>query len=302
MIRSLLGLVLAGLLLPVAATAAEAPKREVLAVGHFDATEALRADMEGRHKGLELQRFVQSLDGHFISALAQTRKFTIVGRSDLKEVLKEQDLFNSGIIDPSTAAEPGKIKGAKYRLVTSLDSFLDTKETQDFGNGRHGFRRRIQFSAQVKIYDASTGELLEAPNIQHERVEVLTGNTGQNLGEERTDEQLPKAARDFAQKVVSRVVDSLYPARIIDVDETQVTINRGEEAGYKVGDVLNVYGPSKTITDEDTGQVIKRKGTLLGKVRVTSVEPTYTQGEIVDGKSIVKNSLVRPAEPQGTTN
>src|SRR5262249_52381225 len=161
----------------------------------------------------ELQRFVQSLDGHFISALAQTRKFTIVGRSDLKDLLEEHDLHNSRILDPATAPEAGKVKGAKYRVVTSLDSFLDTKETQDLGTGRRGFRRRLQFSAQAKIYDVSTGELIEAPNIQHERVEVLTGNTEQNLAEERTDEQLPKAARDLAQKVATRIVDSLFPAR-----------------------------------------------------------------------------------------
>src|SRR5688572_1542002 len=122
-------------------------KREVLAIGKIEPTKALADDMQRKGKGVEMRRVIESLDGHLISALAQTRKFTLVGRSDLGDLMKEQDLGDSGIVDPGTAPERGKVKGAKFRLVTTVDGFLDQNTEATFDTGRKGIKRRFQLSA-----------------------------------------------------------------------------------------------------------------------------------------------------------
>ena len=42
----------------------------------------------------------------------------------------------------------------------------------------------------------------------------------------------------------------------------------------------------------DSGAEIKRKGGLIGKIKITSVEPTYSQGEIIEDKGIVVGSVL----------
>jgi hypothetical protein len=64
-----------------------------------------------------------------------------------------------------------------------------------------------------------------------------------------------------------------------------------------VGEVWTVYGPSRSITDPDTGTVIKRKGKLLGRIKITTVDPDSSQGEIIEGEGIAVGAILnRPQE------
>jgi curli biogenesis system outer membrane secretion channel CsgG len=285
----------------VLALAISAPaqgRKEVLAIGKVEATKALAEDMQRKGRNLEMRRVVEALDGHLISALAQTRKFTLVGRSDLADLLKEQDLGDSGIVDAGTAAEKGKVKGAKYRLVTTVDSFLEENTEAVFpATGRKGTKRRFQLSAQAKVYDASTGELLDAPNVQLEKVDTIITDGSQTTDARRTDELMPALAREMAEKVAYRVVDVAFPAKVIDKEDKTVTINRGDGTGIKAGETWDVFGPARTITDPDTGAVIKRKGKLIGRVKITSVDPDSAQGELIEDNGVAVGAILnRPVE------
>ena len=275
-----------------------AQKKEVLAIGKIEPTKALAEDMQRKNRTIEMRRVIEAMDSHLISALAQTRKFTLVGRSDLADLLKEQDLGDSGIVDAESAAEKGKVKGAKFRLVTTVDSFLEENVEQVFaGTGRKGTKRRFQLSAQAKVYDASTGELLEAPNVQIEKVDAIINDGAQVSDAKRTDDLMPALAREMAEKVALRVVDVAFPVKVIDVEEKTVTLNRGDGGGIKAGEVWTVFGPSRNITDPDTGAVIKRKGRLMGKIKITSVDADSSQGEIVEGEGIAVGAILnRPQE------
>ena len=285
----------------LASTNAPAQTRETLAVGTVQTTSALTDDMARKGKSLEMRRVVESLDRHLITALAQSKKFSIVGRSDLKDLLKEQDLGDSGIVDAGTAAEKGKVKGAKYRLVTTVDNFLEENTDADFGNGRKMTKRRFQLSAQAIIYDAATSEVLDSSNVQVEKLDTLTVEPGQVSDAKRTDDLMPAVAKEFADRVTLRTVGAVFPAKIIDKEDKTVTINRGESTGIQVGEEWKVFGPSKTITDPDSGEVIKRKGTYVGKVKITSVESNYSQGEIIEDKGgVVTGSVLSP--PQKAAN
>jgi len=50
-------------------------------------------------KTTQMNRVLQSMDSQLIDRINATRKFEIVGRSDLKDVLREQSLAASGNVD-----------------------------------------------------------------------------------------------------------------------------------------------------------------------------------------------------------
>ena len=66
--------------------------QETLAISSVKPTPALQKALTGAGKGTSLDRVIEAFDSQLIDRVNATRKFTIVGRSELKDLLKEQDL------------------------------------------------------------------------------------------------------------------------------------------------------------------------------------------------------------------
>ena len=262
--------------------------KETLAVATVGSTPALKEDMNKRGMDASFGRVLESLDQHLVTSLAQTRKFTIVGRKGLlKDVVAEQDLAQSGLANAATAPEAGQLKGAKYTLTATMDSFLENSEVASFAEGRK-MKRRFQISAQAVIVDTTTGEVFDTANVQLDKMDIvdLPANVTEAQIGARTDELMPILARELAEKIAAITVASVYPVKVIDVEEEKtLTLNRGASL-FAEGDLVEIFGPSKTVTDPDTGEVIKRKGKLIGKARITSVEPAYSQAELIENNGV----------------
>ena len=69
--------------------------------------------------------------------LVDTRKYRVIERSRLNDVLNEQGLTDSGLVDPGTAAQIGRLLGAELIMVGSITQF-DLQE-RGTGFGLFGF-------------------------------------------------------------------------------------------------------------------------------------------------------------------
>jgi curli biogenesis system outer membrane secretion channel CsgG len=285
------------LLLPVAASAQEG--KATLAVSAIKPTPNLVASVKPEKK-TELGRVIESLDSQLINCINATRKFDVVGRSDLAEVLKEQDLGASGNVDAKTAAQAGKLTGAKYLLVVTVDHFQDNVEKAVFeGTGRSATKRVFQLNAIGKVYDSTTGKLLESAEFKTD------SNDFKQIQEERSystkdgelsDEMMVAVARSAAQKIANRIADVVFPAKVIAKREKEVTINRGEGGGLAVGDVCNVYALGEELTDPDTKESLGREEVKVGRVKVTQVNPKTSAAEILDDTGIDKGAILRKSK------
>ena len=102
--------------------------KSTLAVSSVTPTPSLKAAMASAGKGVSLGRVTEAFDSQLISAVNATRKFDIVGRSDLKDIMKEQELGNSGNVDAKTAAQQGKLTGCQL-------AFSVLRSDKEFNNG-----------------------------------------------------------------------------------------------------------------------------------------------------------------------
>ena len=102
--------------------------------------------------------------------------FTIISRQDLNKVLTEQKIQNSGIIDPSTATEVGKLIGAQAIISgrTGKPSTADTNfyETRIKCNKDHCWevtvscKKRIAgLNAEIRMIDTQKGDIIYADTI-----------------------------------------------------------------------------------------------------------------------------------------
>lgn len=248
----------------------------------------------------ELNRIVESLDGQLIDRVNATRKFDVVGRSDLADVLKEQDLGASGNVDVKTAAKAGKLAGAKYLLVCTVDDFDDYIEKAVFeGTGNTATKRVFRFSVVGKLYDSTTGKLMESANFQTGNDEFKQIQMGRNYSVksgELSDEMMLAISRSLAQKIANHIVDVVYPAKILIRRDNLVTINRGEGAGVAEGDVFNVFAQGEELKDPDTGEVLGREEVKVGKVKISQVNPKTSLATIVEDTGIDKGGVLRKAQ------
>ncbi|MBT8404277.1 MAG: CsgG/HfaB family protein, partial [Gemmatimonadetes bacterium] len=88
--------------------------------------------------------------------LGQNAALRLVERDDLQALLREQELATEGRVDASTAADIGRLVGARYMV---MGSFVDIFE---------------QVRMDARVVDVETGELLRARGVQDRREEIYS--------------------------------------------------------------------------------------------------------------------------------
>jgi hypothetical protein len=285
-----------GLSMLVAPSALQAQKNTI-GIAPVEPAPALAASVMKDGKNNQMDQVIQSLDEQLVDRIHNTRKFELVARGDLKTVLTEQAFANSGNVDTAdaAAAQQFKLAGAKYVLATKVTGFTDFQESFRVETSRDpGFKRSLSLSATAKIYDSTTGKLYEPASCEVKTNLFTTNPARAKEIAALSDELLVGVARDLAEKVANRVVDVVFPAKVVSKTNKQVTINRGDGTGIAIDQIWNVYAPGKMMVDPDTHEKLGPEELLVGKVKVTSVLPKVSTAEILgEDTGIAEGAIVR---------
>lgn len=269
-----------------------------LAVSTIKAAPSLATAMESAGKANSLARVLDTYDSQLIDRLNASRKFEIVGRSDLKSILQEQELAASGNVAPDdpNAAQAGQLAGAKYLLVATIDDFEDATERIDLPNlNRVGYKRKIRVSTTARIYDSTSGKLMESVNVSMEQKADRMDREQIERNAEQTDALLLDITRESAERIATRVADIVFPIRVLVKRDTQITINRGEGTGVEVGQLFDVFAQGETLVDPDTGEVLGTEEVNVGRARITAVRPKFSMAELIEDVGVDKGAVLRPA-------
>jgi curli biogenesis system outer membrane secretion channel CsgG len=281
-------------LLPALASAQDG--KATIAISSIKATPSLDASVKPDKK-LEMGRIIESMNSQLIDRINATRKFDVVSRSDLNDILKEQDLGASGNVDAKTAAQAGKLTGATFLLVTTVDDFQDYVETATFtGTDRSATKRVFRLSVVGKLYDSSTGKLIESANLQtgNDAFKDITENRSYSTKDGNlTDEMMVAVARDMAQKIANHFADVIFPVKVLVRRDKEVTLNRGEGGGVAVGDTFNAFALGQELIDPDTKESLGHEEVKVGTVKITQVNPKTSTAEILDDTGIDKGAILR---------
>lgn len=280
--RKLTPLLCLGLLtLAGPASGQNAPNKVTIAVAPFTFHRSVAAP-----PGAALE--TSTLTNKFVTALVQTRKFDVVERERVDTLINEMQMSEAGLMDPARAVEAGRMLGADYFLMGEISVFTLTTTVRQVPNTTRWQRvEELRLILDMRIVDTRTSKIVSA-----EKGEALM--RANQLFPQRPDvnspvdpKSLDDIQRDVVDKCVIKVIDAIYPIRIIAVNADGASVNRGEGGGLSVGDTLDVYAEGQEMIDPDTGEVLGSEETKVGRIRITQVLAKFSKAQVLGGSPAV---------------
>ncbi|MGC2527012.1 MAG: CsgG/HfaB family protein [Candidatus Acidiferrum sp.] len=240
-----------------------------------------------------------------VQKLVQDGKYSVIERSALDKIINEQNFSNSDRADPSSASKIGRILGVDTIIIGSITKFgRDDKKVGGVAGGHSGWtgalagmgkkESKAEVAITARMVNTTTGEILAAVtgNGQSSRSGLFLGGGGgtgysggggafdmssSNFAETILGEAVNKAVADCATQLDNAAatlptIKATYSGVVADVSGNNIIINIGNKVGVRVGDVVAISRPVRTVKDPTTGKVLKVVTNELGTATVTEVD------------------------------
>lgn len=206
--------------------------------------------------------------------LQKTERFIIIPQQDMASILNQQSMGASGVIDPTTAAQMGKVLGLNAIVTGAITAYSEAEEGVDLLVTQKK-KQIARVTVDYRIVDTTTGIQIMADSGQGEYAKTTGRVLG--LGSKSTyDTDLRDGAlRDALTKAMVNMLKQLeetdWNGRIADIQGQNVYINAGKKTGLKVGDILVVQELGGMIYDPQTRVPIgQAPGRVKGELMVTA--------------------------------
>lgn len=248
--------------------------------------------------------------------LVQNGRYTLIERSRIDAVLAEQNLAEAGRIDPSTAAQIGRVLGADAVVIGSITRFnLDEEGGSGsiFGFGGSSSRRTAEVQLTARIVNTTTSEIVTAAEGSGSADQSTGGFSvpiigGGSSSANNDNELLSNAAEAAVDQLATQLVEaapqlSALPqvtpaidAIIADIAGNTVIINKGTQDGFRSGMTLSIERIDRTVLDPQTGEVLRTITTPIGQIELTEVDARSGVGRIVSGTGFQIGDKARAVE------
>jgi len=208
-----------------------------------------------------------------VTELVKSGKFIVVERDKLDKVLAEQKFGQSGVIDPATAAQVGRVLGLNAIVTGAVTQFGVKSEGKDFLISQSK-QQIVECSVDVRVIDAETGQVLLADSgkgVVRKASGKFLGMGNQSKYDETLEgESLRAAIVQFVDNIVSQVNQKPWSCRVAAVEDGAVYLNAGLESGIEVGQELKVFSQGHEIKDPTTGLTLGFTERPIGVLKVAS--------------------------------
>ena len=252
-----------------------------------------------------------------VNKLVQSNKFSVIERSKIDEIMREQDMGASGRIDPGTAAQIGRALGVEAVIIGSVTQF-DLQERRSGGGlsilgiGARSTDTDAYVKLTARMVDTTTGEILMAAegngNVSQSDSEVNVRGISGGSSTSNGNKLLTLATEQAVDEVVTQLSDSSetlatspdavpnMSARIADVFENTVVLNKGSSDGFQSGMTVSIERVTREVKDPDTGEVIRQITEPVGMVELYDVDAQSSMGKVVSGSSFQVGDVAKPTQ------
>lgn len=289
------------LLLTVAVIASAQPKKRVAVFAFDDKTSQRVRWWTGQPVG-------EGMADMLITALVKSGRYTVLERTQLNQVLKEQQLGQSGAVTPESAAKVGQLLGVEVVVMGAVTEFGHSEKNvggaiKKVGLGLGVKNIKASVAVDVRLVNSSTGEIMTAESVREEESSKGLSVDTQKFDFDNKNQFDESIVGKATRKAIDQVVVLLdgastglaFSAKIIKA-EASIYINIGAAAGVKPGDLFTVYRSGEELIDPDTGLSLGATETRVGRIRVVNNNignGKASECEAVEGSGFQRNDLVK---------
>lgn len=241
----------------------------------------------------------QAMAAFLSGELAKNKTYQIVGRKgDLKDVLDEQALGATGVINPKTAAKMGNVTGAQYIVKGRI--IQATKDNSGGGlGGLFGISsQECTVVLSLIFLDTTTGEVIPIDNVEGKAEQSsfaanLPDMGGVAFGQNK--QSIFKEAAFKAIKEAAERINEINPLEgyIVNIEGKRIYIDLGRSAGVDRGQKFKIFREGEVIRHPVTGKVIGTKKSEFGTITITEVDEGMAIGEAEEGTI---TSILKPGD------
>lgn len=242
-----------------------------------------------------------------VTALVKSGRYIVIERSELANLMKEQELGLTGAVTEQTAARVGELLGAELAIFGTITEFGYSEGGKDLkvrGFKIGGKTTTAAVAADVRMVGTSTGEIVAAESIRETEDKkglTLSNNDWAYGGHSAFDETLVgKATRKAIDKIVEHLDEQApnipWRAKVVMAQGEQVIINAGASGGVLVGHQFIVMRPGEELIDPDTGLSLGSLETKVGEIEVVNNmmgDGKASQCKVLSGSGFERGDIVR---------
>ena len=223
--------------------------------------------------------------------LVQTKRFKIIERNRIDEVLSEQ-ILQGEFSNNNTKMNVGGVDYIVYGSITKFGS----KKKQIQTSGVSVTKLIAEFGVDLKVVDILTGEILKAESIDIS-LETGSGTSTNSFGISDTlADPLSDIQRSAAKSSAALIAESIFPIRLITWEDESSNccayINYGD-AIMSQGDIVRVIKQGSAFVDPDTGLKLGSTEKTVSKLEIFEVLPNFSKAKLIDGETPSGGELVR---------
>ena len=237
------------------------------------------------------------------SELSKTGQFIVVERQALGDIVKEQELGQTGLIRGETAARTGQILGAQIVVRGAVTEFEEQASgggagIRFGGFGAEGKVQNAHVALDIRLIDTSTGQVIASHNAA-KSAPAAGGGIGARVGsvtfggdaffQTPLGQATRAAMQDALQFIMATAFKAVTPSfSIVKVEGGMAYLNAGATSNVRVGDVFMVYSKGEDLVDPDTGLNLGSNEKMIGSIQVITVQEKFSIGTIRGGTGAMK--------------
>lgn len=239
------------------------------------------------YKNSKSQNFQTMLE----TQLVQTKRFKIIERNRIDEILSEQ-ILQGEFSNNNTKMNVGGVDYIVYGSITKFGS--KTKKIQT--SGVSVTKIIAEFGVDLKVVDVLNGEIIKAETVDI-ALETGSGTSTNSFGiADNLADPLSDIQRSAAKSSAALIAESIFPIRLITwEDETNNCcgyLNYGS-AIMSTGDIVRVIKQGSVFVDPDTGLKLGSTEKTISKLQISEVLENFSKAQLVEGEIPKGGELVR---------
>jgi hypothetical protein len=235
-----------------------------------------------------------------LNFLTSSRKFNMLSRTKIKQVMDENMLTESDWSNPEQYKKVGNLLVADY-LVTGVINRVDFQVIRQNIKitGETAPRIVATFKAQYEVVETNTGKIVSSGQVIEKlksvdvRREIPASERKDWTFADYTDLLFARAAKVMGNKILQAV----YPVKVtaIQNDGKTIILNRGQSAGIEPGEIYEVLNSGSPVIDVDTGENLGSSELKIAEIKIINVDVKFSQASIINESAPIKvGDICRP--------